>query len=118
MDSRLFDFQNNDPGRLLGECQPEDLFRAVKALGQWNQRALGVTHSALAHWASEALARSRNRRERIGEIQGLIRRLQVIQPLEKQASELKVAERYLRWNGMVDVLEAHAYMLDYNPAME
>ena len=105
----IFDFQKDDPERLLGECQPEDLFRAVKALGWWNQRALAVTHSALAYWASEALSRPHDR-ERIGEIRSLIRRLQAIHP----AGSLDIKELFHRWQGMADVLDARAHMLDYN----
>lgn len=106
-----FDFSADSPSRLMVESEPEELFRAAKRLPCWTARALEVADAALAYWASNALASQRNR-EGIGEIRGLIRRLQVIQPPEQQDTELDVAGYYRQWNGMVAVLDARAHLLD------
>ncbi len=108
-----FDFATDDPQRLLAEHEPEDLYRAVKALTSWNARALEVSESALAYWTSSAVGRTRDR-EAIGEVRSLIRRLQAIQPLARQEAGLDVAARYQRWNGMVAVLESRAHLMDYH----
>lgn len=106
-----FDFTADSPSRLMVECEPEDLFCAVKDLPQWTVRALEVVGSALAYWTSNAIANPRNR-EGIGELRSLIRRLQVIQALERQDGALDVAGHYRQWNGMVAVLEARAHLID------
>jgi hypothetical protein len=112
-----FDFASGDPNRLLVECEPEDLFRAVKALPTWTSRALAVAQSALAYWAGNAIASPGNR-EGIGELRSLIRRLQAVQPLARQDSSLDVAARYHHWSGMVAVLEARAHQMDYHDDAE
>lgn len=117
MPNTTIDFSSDDPERLLAECSPEDLFRAVKALSRWDERALGVTHAALSYWTCSTVARPRDR-EGIGEIRSLIRRLQAIQPLNRQTPELNVEESYLRWGGMVSVLESRAHLLDYHDPNE
>lgn len=112
-----FDFATDDPQRLLAEYQPEDLYHNVKALERWDPRALDVVESTLAYWTSNAVSRPRDR-EGIGEIRSLIRRLQAIQPLERQQPDLDVAARYQHWNGMVAVLESRAHLIDYHDPEE
>jgi len=116
MNDRLFDFSNDDPER-MAESQPEDLFQAVQALPCWNRRALAITELAIFGWASIALTQSRER-EKLAEIHGLIQRLQVIHPIENQPPELEVATRYLRWDGMAQLLEVRAHSLDYHQPEE
>ena len=115
--TKAFDFSSDDPERLLAECSPDDLFRAVKAFGRWDERALGVTSTALSYWTCSTVARPRDR-EGIGEIRSLIRRLQAIQPLNRQEPDLNVEAYYQRWNGMVSVLESRAHLLDYHDPAE
>lgn len=111
-----FDFSRDDPPRLLLEGEPEDLFRALKALPVWTARALEVADAALALWASNAHARQRDR-DGLAEIHLLIRRLQVLHPVEKEPPELDVAAYYHRWNGMAALVENRAHMLDrHDPA--
>ncbi|MDZ4251054.1 MAG: MarR family transcriptional regulator [Sulfuritalea sp.] len=114
--NRVFDFSRDDPPRLLLEGEPEDLFRALKALPAWTARALEVADAALALWASNAHARHRDR-EGLAEIHLLIRRLQVLHPVENEPPELDVAAYYHRWNGMAALVENRAHLLDrHDPA--
>ncbi len=108
---KVFDFSADSPSRLMAECEPEDLYAAVKALPKWTARALEITGAALAYWASTALASPKNR-QGVGELRSLIRRLQVIQPIAQQDSALDVSGHYRQWNGMVAVLEARAHLSD------
>ncbi|CAK0738231.1 conserved hypothetical protein [Gammaproteobacteria bacterium] len=112
MSDRPFDFSTDDPERMV-ESQPEDLFQAVRTLSCWNQRALAIAELAIFGWASIALTQSRDR-EKLAEIHALIQRLQVIHPVENQPPELEVATRYLRWDGMAQLLETRAHSLDYH----
>jgi DNA-binding transcriptional ArsR family regulator len=106
-----FNFSSDSPGHLMVECDQEDLFRAVKELPQWHARALEMAGAALAYWVGTVVARPRDR-EGLGELRSLIRRLQVIQPLDRQDASLDVAGHYRQWNGMVAVLEARAHLID------
>lgn len=112
---KIFDFAAGDPNRLLVECEPEDLFNATKALPRWTVRALDITQSALAYWAGNVIASAGNR-EGLGELRSLIRRLQVVQPLDQQDPALDVASRYQHWTGIVAVLEARSHLMDYHDA--
>lgn len=112
---RPFDFERDDPPRLLLAGDPEDLFRAVKAVPQWSARALQVADAALAQWASEAHAR-RNDRHGIAAIHRLIGRLQAIRPAPATADDLDIAGYYRRWDGMAALLEARAATLGRHDA--
>jgi len=113
MSNRPFDFASDNPERLLDEYRPEDLVQAVKALPCWTQRALDIAELAITDWASAAHARPRDR-EGLAAIHSLIQRLQAIQPSERQPPELEVAARYLRWDGMAQLLETRAHTLDHH----
>ena len=106
-----FDFSVDSPSRLMMEGEPDDLFDLVERLPRWNLRALEVAGATVAYWTSTALGNPRNR-EGVGELRSLIRRMQVIQPLDRQDSALDVAGHYRQWNGMVTVLEASAHLSD------
>lgn len=104
---RPFDFERDDPPRLLLAGEPEDLFRAVKAAPHWTARSLQIADATLAHWASEAHAR-RNDRQGMAAIHRLIGRLQAIRPAPEKADDLDIAGYYRRWDGMAALLETRA----------
>jgi hypothetical protein len=104
---KVFDFQADDPERLLSSNDIEWLFRSVRVLPGWTERALAVTAAALSYWVSRAILRGS--REEIGETCSLIRRIMSVK------ERIPIAEEfYGRFDGMAAVLESRAYVMDYN----
>lgn len=113
MSDRIFDFAVDDPERLIDEGDPKSLFRAAEKLPQWTARALEITELALYDWANAALAKP-GRRQGLPELHSLIQRLQVIHPADEQPAELAVATRYLRWDGLAQLIETRVHGLDHH----
>jgi hypothetical protein len=96
------------PEWIVSTAEPRDLLKAAEVLPQWDDAARANIDHALCQWTHDACARG-------GDVEGLHELQMVagwlIDLAPKHADSRHLAPMQARWQGFLDLLEAHRIVL-------